>query len=455
MILHKIGAKMRANNEMRRIRITKNYAGYADGSVLIEFGNTKVICTASVEEKVPPFLKNSGTGWISAEYSMLPGSTKQRKVRDSTRGKIDGRSQEIQRLIGRSLRNAVDFTKLGERTIWIDCDVIQADGGTRTTSINGAFIAMALAVKKLYDRKIISHFPIDSFISAISVGIVRGENVLDLCYEQDSNAQVDMNVVMTSKGEFVEIQGTGEQTPFSRDSLNDLLTLAEQANEKIVSLQKEVLGDEITYLITGEKEPKVEEVLIATTNEHKLDEIGKILTKYGTKYKSLSDFNLQDVDVEETGTTFEENALIKAREYCKLTNTVVLSDDSGLMVDALKGAPGVYSKRFSDEEPRDVKNNEKLLKSLMGLTSDERGAKFVSVVALVFPSGEEHVFRGECHGKIGFAPMGENGFGYDPLFLPNDKAAGGKTFAQIKQELKNQISHRSRSLTKLEDFLRS
>ena len=446
---------MRANNELRRMRITKNYTINADGSVLIEFGNTKVICTASVEEKVPPFLKNSGTGWISAEYSMLPGSTRQRKMRDSTRGKVDGRSQEIQRLIGRSLRNAVDFTKLGERTIWIDCDVIQADGGTRTTSVNGAFIAMALAVKKLYDKKIISGFPIDSFISAISVGIVKGENVLDLCYEQDSNAQVDMNVVMTSKGEFVEIQGTGEQTPFSREALNDLLTMAEEANKKIVNLQKEILGEEITYLITGEKKPKFEEVLIATTNEHKLDEIGKILTKYGTKYKSLSDYNLQDIDVEETGTTFEENALIKARAYCKMTNTVVLSDDSGLMVDALGGAPGVYSKRFSNEEPRDIKNNEKLLKSLMGLTSDERVARFVSVVALVFPNGEEHVFRGECHGKIGFAPVGENGFGYDPLFLPNDKAAGGKTFAQIKQELKNQISHRSRSLAKFEEFLKS
>jgi tRNA nucleotidyltransferase len=446
---------MRANNELRRMRITKNYTINADGSVLIEFGNTKVICTASVEEKVPPFLKNSGTGWISAEYSMLPGSTRQRKMRDSTRGKVDGRSQEIQRLIGRSLRNAVDFTKLGERTIWIDCDVIQADGGTRTTSINGAFIAMALAVKKLYDKKIISGFPIDSFISAISVGIVKGENVLDLCYEQDSNAQVDMNVVMTSKGEFVEIQGTGEQTPFSREALNDLLTMAEEANKKIVNLQKEILGEEITYLITGEKKPKFEEVLIATTNEHKLDEIGKILTKYGTKYKSLSDYNLQDIDVEETGTTFEENALIKARAYCKMTNTVVLSDDSGLMVDALGGAPGVYSKRFSNEEPRDIKNNEKLLKSLMGLTSDERVARFVSVVALVFPNGEEHVFRGECHGKIGFAPVGENGFGYDPLFLPNDKAAGGKTFAPIKQELKNQISHRSRSLAKFEEFLKS
>ena len=446
---------MRANNELRRMRITKNYTINADGSVLIEFGNTKVICTASVEEKVPPFLKNSGTGWISAEYSMLPGSTRQRKMRDSTRGKVDGRSQEIQRLIGRSLRNAVDFTKLGERTIWIDCDVIQADGGTRTTSINGAFIAMALAVKKLYDKKIISSFPIDSFISAISVGIVKGENVLDLCYEQDSNAQVDMNVVMTSKGEFVEIQGTGEQTPFSREALNDLLTMAEEANKKIVNLQKEILGEEITYLITGEKKPKFEEVLIATTNEHKLDEIGKILTKYGTKYKSLSDYNLQDIDVEETGTTFEENALIKARAYCKMTNAVVLSDDSGLMVDALGGAPGVYSKRFSNEEPRDIKNNEKLLKSLMGLTSDERGARFVSVVALVFPNGEEHVFRGECHGKIGFAPVGENGFGYDPLFLPNDKAAGGRTFAQIKQELKNQISHRSRSLAKFEEFLKS
>lgn len=446
---------MRKNDELREMSVTTNYTKYAEGSVLVEFGDTKVICTASVEEKVPPFLKNTGTGWISAEYSMLPRSTGQRKVRDSARGKIDGRSHEIQRLIGRSLRNVVDFKKLGERTIWIDCDVIQADGGTRTTSINGSFIAMALAMKKLYDNKIIKSFPINSFVSAISVGIVGGVSMLDLCYEQDSNADVDMNVVMNDKGQFIEVQGTGEQTPFSRDRLNELLDLATKGNNEIIAMQKNVLGEEITSLITGKKAPKVDEILIATANMHKLEEISKILTKYGIKYKSLLDYNLENVDVEETGETFEENALIKAREFAKRTGKITMSDDSGLMVDALNGAPGVYSKRFTDEEPRALKNNEKLLKSLMGLTSDERGAKFVSVVALVYPNGEEHIFRGECHGKIGFSMIGENGFGYDPLFLPSNKLAGGKTFAQLKQEQKNQISHRSKSLEKLEAFLKN
>ncbi|EJU24503.1 tRNA adenylyltransferase / Ham1 family multi-domain protein [Peptoanaerobacter stomatis] len=444
----------RANDELRNIKIIKNYTKYAEGSVLIEFGETKVICTASIEDKVPPFLKNTGTGWISAEYSMLPRSTKQRKLRDSTRGKVDGRSHEIQRLIGRSLRNAVDFKKLGERTIWIDCDVIQADGGTRTTSINGSFIALALATKKLYDRKIISEFPINSFVSAISVGIVKDENVLDLCYEQDSNAQVDMNIVMNDKGEFIEVQGTGEQSPFSRDRLNNLLDLATKGNEKIIATQKEILGKEITELILGETEKDIE-IMIATGNEHKLDEIGKILDRYNINHKSLLDYNLENVEVEENGETFEENALIKAREFSKRTGKICIADDSGLMVDALNGKPGVMSKRFTNEEPRDLKNNEKLLKSLMGLTLDQRTAKFVSVIALVYPDGKEYVFRGECTGKIGFTMVGSNGFGYDPLFLPDDNLARSKTFAQISQEVKNLISHRAKSLEKLEEFLKN
>ena len=444
----------RANDELRNIKIIKNYTKYAEGSVLIEFGETKVICTASIEDKVPPFLKNTGTGWISAEYSMLPRSTKQRKLRDSTRGKVDGRSHEIQRLIGRSLRNAVDFKKLGERTIWIDCDVIQADGGTRTTSKNGSFIALALAAKKHYERKIISEFPINSFVSAISVGIVKDENVLDLCYEQDSNAQVDMNIVMNDKGEFIEIQGTGEQSPFSRDRLNDLLDLATKGNEKIIATQKEILGKEITELILGETKKDIE-IMIATGNEHKLDEIGKILDRYDIKHKSLSDYNLENMEVEENGETFEENALIKAREFSKRTGKICIADDSGLMVDALNGKPGVMSKRFTNEEPRDLKNNEKLLKSLMGLTLDQRTAKFVSVIALVYPDGKEYVFRGECKGKIGFTMAGSNGFGYYPLFLPVDNLARSKTFAQISQELKNLISHRAKSLEKLEEFLKN
>ena len=444
----------RQNDELRNIKITKKYTKYAEGSVLIEFGETKVICTASVEDKVPPFLKNTGTGWISAEYSMLPRSTKQRKLRDSTRGKIDGRSQEIQRLIGRSLRNVVDFKKLGERTIWIDCDVIQADGGTRTTSINGSFIALAFAMKKLYDKKIITQFPINSFVSAISVGIVDDKSVLDLCYEQDSNAQVDMNVVMNDKGEFIEVQGTGEQAPFSRDRLNELLSLATKGNMKIIDFQKEVIGSEITDLIMGKKKNIDIEVLIGTNNTHKLDEIGKILNKFNIKYKSLSDYNLQDFEVEENGETFEENALIKAREFSKRTGKITIADDSGLMVDALGGRPGVHSKRFTDEEPREIKNNEKLLRLLRGLTLDQRTAKFVSTIALVYPNGKEYVFRGECKGKIGFTPIGTNGFGYDPLFLPDDKLANSKTFAQLPQETKNTISHRCKALEKLEEFLK-
>ena len=185
-------------------------------------GSTKVICTASIEDKVPPFLRNTGTGWINAEYSMLPRSTHQRKIRESSRGKVDGRTQEIQRLIGRAIRSVIDLRKIGERTIWVDCDVIQADGGTRTASITGAFVAVVDAINKLHKSKAIKNAN-NEFVSAISVGIVNKEHVLDLCYEEDSNAQVDMNVIMTDKGEFVEVQGTGEERPFSKRRLKYII----------------------------------------------------------------------------------------------------------------------------------------------------------------------------------------------------------------------------------------
>lgn len=228
------------NDEIRNVKITRNYLEHPDGSVLIEMGNTKVICTAIVEDKVPFFLKGSETGWITAEYSMLPGSTQSRKIRESSKGKIEGRTQEIQRLIGRSLRSVVDLKKLGEKTIWIDCDVIQADGGTRTASITGAFIALVDAIDKQFDTE---EFPIKDFLSAISVGIVNGKEVLDLCYEEDFNADVDMNIVMTGNGEFVEVQGTGEEATYTRDQLNKLLDLGEKGNKELVNIQKEVLGE--------------------------------------------------------------------------------------------------------------------------------------------------------------------------------------------------------------------
>ena len=242
----------RKNNSVRHTKITRNYIKHAEGSVLIEVGDTKVICTASIEEKVPPFLKGTGEGWITAEYNMLPRSTATRKVRDIARLKQDGRTMEIQRLIGRALRSVVDLKALGEKTIWIDCDVIQADGGTRTTSITGAFVALVDAVNKIHRNKPFKVYPIREFICATSVGIVNGEKMIDLCYEEDSTAQVDMNIVGTGNGEFVEIQGTGEEAPFSRKDLNELLDLGEKGIKQIIQIQKEALKTDALWIGTGE-----------------------------------------------------------------------------------------------------------------------------------------------------------------------------------------------------------
>lgn len=239
----------RTNDEIRNVKISRNYLMHPFGSVLIEMGNTKVICTATIEDRVPMFLKNMNKGWLTSEYSMLPGATQNRKFRNV--GKIDGRTQEIQRLIGRSLRSAIDLTKIGERTIWIDCDVIQADGGTRTASITGAYVAMVDAIYKLYENKQIEEFPISSYMAAISVGIDNNIPILDLCYEEDHRAIVDMNIVMTSKGEFIEVQGTGEEDTFSRDQLNKLLDLAEKGIDQLISIQKDAIGD-IAKLIEEE-----------------------------------------------------------------------------------------------------------------------------------------------------------------------------------------------------------
>lgn len=230
-------------DELRPVKITRDYLMHPFGSVLIEMGNTKVICTAMIDERVPPFLKGANTGWITAEYSMLPASTNSRKIRDSVRGRIDGRTHEIQRLIGRALRSVVDLSIMGERTLWIDCDVIQADGGTRTAAITGSFIAMVDAFHKLYKDGQIPYLPIKDYLAAISVGLSEMGEILDLCYQEDHTALVDMNVVMTGKGEFVEVQGTGEGCTFTRIQLNNLLDLAEKGNKELILLQKKALGE--------------------------------------------------------------------------------------------------------------------------------------------------------------------------------------------------------------------
>jgi ribonuclease PH len=233
----------RSPDEMRPVKITPDFISTAEGAALIEVGNTRVICTASVEETVPAFLRNSGKGWITCEYGMLPRSTLTRTPRESSRGRPGGRTFEIQRLIGRSMRAVVDLSKLGERTIWIDCDVIQADGGTRTASITGAFVALGIAMQKLVEAGTLERAPLRDFLAATSVGMVDGELMLDLAYEEDSRAEVDMNVVATRSGQLVEVQATAEQHPFSDDQLHGMMKLARKGIGELIKRQAELLPE--------------------------------------------------------------------------------------------------------------------------------------------------------------------------------------------------------------------
>jgi len=235
----------RKKDEIRKIKITRNYISHADGSVFIEMGKTRIVCTATVEDKIPKFLAGKGSGWITAEYDMIPGAAPQRIIRAQTAGRINGRTHEIQRLIGRSLRSVVDLSKIGERTIWIDCDVIEADGGTRTASITGSFIALFDCMHSLIERKIIDIMPVENFLAAVSMGIVDGEILVDLCFEEDSKAQVDMNVVMNSKSELIEVQSTAEVTPFSRESFDKMLEKATTAIKEIIEIQKKILSQNL------------------------------------------------------------------------------------------------------------------------------------------------------------------------------------------------------------------
>jgi ribonuclease PH len=234
----------RAYDEMRQVRITPNFNKYAEGSVLIEMGDTRVVCTASIDERVPMFLKGQGKGWVTAEYAMLPRATETRTSRETGRNQVSGRTAEIQRLIGRSLRAVIEFNRMGERTIYLDCDVIQADGGTRTASITGAFVALVLALRKLYnDGKIAAPLPVTDYVAAVSVGIIGNEALLDLEYAEDSRAAVDMNIVRTGSGRFIEIQGTAESKPFDQDQMNNMLALATSGIEQLVEQQRALLGD--------------------------------------------------------------------------------------------------------------------------------------------------------------------------------------------------------------------
>ena len=436
----------RGLQEIRPVKITRHYTVYAEGSVLIECGNTKVLCTASVEDRVPRFLKGTGTGWVTAEYSLLPRATHTRVPREAAKGKQTGRTVEIQRLIGRALRSVVDLEALGEVSITIDCDVLQADGGTRTASITGAFVALVDAIYSLYDGY--GKFPITDYLAAISMGIGDNGPMLDLCYEEDSAAVVDMNVVCTGKGKLVEVQGTGEHGTFTRDELNELLDLGESGTKALMQVQREALG-EVGDLVGRENPPKA--VVLATRNKGKIREFTAAFEELGFTVWNIDDI-VDIVEPEEIGSTFLENAEMKALYYAEACGLPCVADDSGLEVDALGGAPGVLSARYAGDHGNDEANNQRLVEELAEVPAEERTARYQCALVWATPAGQMVSATGSCEGRIQLTPMGKGGFGYDPYFyIPKLKT----TMANISMEQKQAISHRGKALRALVEQLRN
>ena len=428
----------RKPDEKRPISIETDFVRTAYGSCLIATGNTRVICTASVEEAVPPFLKGKGQGWVTAEYAMLPASTGERKKRDGI--KKDGRSVEIQRLIGRALRQAVDLKALGERTITLDCDVLEADGGTRTASITGAMVALTCAADRLVKEKKLLISPIVHQVAAVSAGVVDDVPCLDLCYQEDSRAQVDMNFVMNEKGEFIELQGTGEGRAFTGAELETLTAYGAKGIRELMAAQREALGDRAKHIA-----PKPL-LLVATGNEHKLRELQNMFRDFYTLAPMTAAGFFGPID--ENADTFAGNAAIKAEAVSEATGLPAIADDSGLTVDALDGEPGVLSARYAGEHGDDEANNDLLLSRMEG--RDDRSASFRCALALKLPGRETIIAEGSCPGTILKERRGTGGFGYDPLFLYEPM---GKTYAEMNGEEKDRISHRARAAEKMREIM--
>lgn len=436
--------------ELRPFEITANYLKNPEGSVLMTLGATKVICSVSVEDSQPPFLRGTEKGWISAEYSMLPRATKERTRREATKGRQTGRTIEIQRLIGRALRAVVDLEKLGPRSLVADCDVIQADGGTRTASITGAFFALKLALAKLVANKVLPENPLKDDLAAISVGILPEIGpVLDLEASEDQQALVDMNIVMTGQGEFIELQGTGEEATFSGSQLNELLYLGTKGIEQLITAQRYQFDKLQHPYDTSDLSQNT--VVIATRNAGKASEFKAMFATDGLQVKTLNDF--PDLpEIEETEKTFEENARLKADTIARVLNLPVLADDSGLQVAALHGRPGIYSARYAGDH-NDAANNAKLLYELTGVPKEKRNATFHTTLVFAKPNQPENdlVVDGEVNGYILGIPRGDNGFGYDPLFLVPEL---DKSLAELTADEKNKISHRGNALRNLEKVWR-
>ena len=427
----------RSLDQLRPVELQPGFVRTAAGSCLATFGGTRVIVTASVEPGVPAFLKGKGQGWLTAEYAMLPASTGRRKARDGV--KRDGRGVEISRLIGRSLRQAVDLRRLGDLTLTVDCDVLEADGGTRTAAITGGFVALCQAVDTLMKDGRLKESPITGQVAAVSCGIVDGRAALDLCYGEDSRADADVNFVMNGAGGLIEVQGTGEGGSFSPEALKEMMDLAAGGIHRLMARQREALGAMAAHIAP----PRT--LVAATANGHKLKELRHLL---GERFRVIG---MREAgfagEVEEDGATFAENAVKKAEAVRDATGLMSLADDSGLEVAALHGAPGVKSARYAGAHGDDRANNDLLLKNMEA--NNDRAARFVSCLALAEPGMETRVFTGVCEGTLTTAPRGSGGFGYDPLF----EAAGGRTFAEMPEEEKNKISHRARAMALLLEAL--
>lgn len=421
----------------RECKIECNYIENAFASCLISTGKTKVICTCSIDHNVPPFRAEKNLSWLTAEYSMLPASTGTRKKRNGL--KQDSRGIEIQRLIGRSLRECIDLDSIEGITFLIDCDVIQADGGTRTASITGAYVALHLAIEKLINQGVIDHNPIKHQVAAISTGIVNSELLVDLCYNEDSNADVDFNVVMCGDGNLIEVQGTGEKSNFSLEKLNEIILQSRIAILRLMNIQRDALKKAGVKFL-----PKLN-LIVASTNKNKIFEISTMLDdKYNLFGLDFLGFNDEII---ENGNTFQENSIIKSELISKKYNIITIADDSGLSIEYLEGKPGIKSARYGGGKLSSKEKNMLILKQMS--EANDRSAHFTCCISLVVPGEKTKTFVGICNGYILESEIGKNGFGYDPIFAYED----GRPFASLTPEEKNKVSHRGIAIKKLGEYL--
>ncbi len=425
----------RADDELRSIHLEPAFSKYAEGSCMARFGDTHVLCTASVETSVPPFLRNTGRGWVTAEYGMLPRATHERTAREAARGRQGGRTLEIQRLVGRSLRAVIDLAALGERQVRVDCDVIQADGGTRTASVTGGYVALALAVRKMLADKLIARNPLRGSVAAVSCGLVAGMAVLDLDYLEDFDRPGRRQL----RDDRRERAGRGAGHRRGRSVQPRPVRPADDAGRaRHPPAHRNAgkgAGDGMSRRFAGGR------LIIASHNPGKVREIAELLEPHGADVVSAGALGLPEP--EETGTTFVANAELKARAAAAASGLASLADDSGLAVDALDGAPGIYSARWAGP----AKDFDFAMRRVNDELGDrDRAARFVCALALAWPDGHCDIFEGTVAGTLVWPPRGGRGFGYDPMFLP---AGGAETFGEMDPAAKHAISHRADAFRKL------